>query len=367
MERFVRVFLACSLVIASLRVPFACAQTVHIDWQPMTLAATIAGGPYSLDAMLLYPQDGARHPLVVVSHGSPRNAQDRATMAPTAFASQMLWFVRRGFTVAAVMRRGYGRSQGPWGEGYGSCAHPDYADAGLAGAADITGAIGALARNPHVDTARVVAVGVSAGAFATVALTTNPPPGLAGAIVFAPGRGSLSADHVCAQDALVAAFAHYGKTSRVPMLWISASNDHFFGPELVKASLGAFDGAGGKATFFAAPAYGADGHALFDGAGGIAIWEPPVTAFLSQHDLGTPPVAVTGPPVTPPARLGPKGRDAFAQYLLDPPHKAFAMTPAGRYGFALGSPSAADASQKATRLCAQQHCAVVNVDNAPPR
>ena len=46
----------------------------------------------------------------------------------------------------------------------------------------------------------VSAVGVSAGGFATVALTASAPQGLVAAINFAGGRGSLSADEVCEED-----------------------------------------------------------------------------------------------------------------------------------------------------------------------
>ena len=365
MMRAVRLFAAVASIAALVPALPARAQTLRVVWQPMTLAVTVAGKPYKLDALLLYPQDGARHPLVVVSHGSPRDAQARATMRPAAFGAQMLWFVQRGWTVVAVMRRGYGQSQGPWGEGYGSCQHPDYADAGLQGAADIAASIGALAANPHVDASRVLAVGVSAGAFAGVALTASPPPGLRAAIVFAPGRGSTSADQVCDPSALVDAFAQYGRTSRIPVLWISASNDHFFGPALVQRSLAAFEEAGAKATFFAAPAYGADGHALFAGSDGIALWQAPVTAFLTGQGLPAEPVAVAGPAVPVPAALGPNGRAAFAQYLLMPPHKAFALSPAGRFGYADGAISDASATARALSVCGQPTCAVVNVDGAP--
>ena len=75
----------------------------------------------------------------------------------------------------------------------------------------------------------MIAVGHSAGGFASVALSADPPPGLVAAISFAGGRGSRADDEVCSEDALVKAFATFGKTSRIPLLWVYAANDRFFG------------------------------------------------------------------------------------------------------------------------------------------
>jgi hypothetical protein len=171
---------------------------------------------------------------------------------------------------------------------------------------------------------------------------------------------------VCAPDRLVSAFARYGATSRVPLLWIAASNDRFFGPELVKRALEAFDGAGGRATFFGAPADGDDGHYFFSAPDGIAIWGPVVAGFLGKHDLALvpEPLVLEGSVTTVPSGLGPHGRAAFARYALAPPHKAFAATPDGHYAYAFGLRSDAEATSKAMARCArmQPSCAVVDVD-----
>lgn len=360
----------CAALLAGVAPP-AAAATTGVGWEPLSLPVTVAGAPYRLDALLAFPDDGARHPLAILSHGSPRSAADRPTLLPAANAMQMLWYVRHGFTVAAVLRRGYGHSEGGWAETYGTCAAPDYAGAGRNGAADIAASIAALGGNAHVDASRVLAVGVSAGAFATVALTAAPPRGLVAAVAFAPGRGSTAPDRVCAQDRLVAAFAAYGATSRVPILWISARNDHYFDPPLVAKAVAAFDGAGGRATFVGVGASGDEGHYLFSAAAGVALWEPAVSDFLVKNgfafaahplDLGMPGLAV------PPA-LGPRGRAAFAQYALEPPHKAFALARDGHFGYAFGTSSAAAASTRALAACPQAPggCAVVNQDGVASR
>ena len=99
---------------------------------------------------------------------------------------------------------------------------------------------------PYVAKDKWISVGVSAGGFATVALTADAPPGLAARIAFAPGRVLDNADEVCGEKQLVAAFAAYGRTSRTPLLWVSAPNDHFFGPRLVSTMTAAFSKAGGQ-------------------------------------------------------------------------------------------------------------------------
>lgn len=48
------------------------------------------------------------------------------------------------------------------------------------------------------------------------------------------GRGSRDDHEVCNEDGLVQAFASFGKTSRVPMLWVYATNDSYFGPDLAR-------------------------------------------------------------------------------------------------------------------------------------
>ena len=134
------------------------------------------------------------------------------------------------------MRRGYGASGSGWAEGLGPCSRPGYPAAAAAGVADLKAAVAALSARPDVDAHHILAVGVSAGGFATVALTADPPPGLVAAISFAGGRGSEAPDTVCSEDQLVSTFGALGARSRIPMLWVYAQNDHFFAPPSPSAS-----------------------------------------------------------------------------------------------------------------------------------
>lgn len=273
------------------------AEAIRVDALKISVPNWASSGPRTvqLDAIVLRPDDGQSHPMALVNHGSPRSAGDRATMSPYGMWAQTVAFARRGFVAVSFLRRGYGASGGGWAEGYGPCGNPDYASAGKAGASDIAAVARFMSTQPYVSQGKWISVGRSAGGFATIALTADAPPGLAAAISFAPGRGSRSPDMVCGEKQLVAALAQYGRTSRVPLLWVSAGNDHFFGPQLVSRLTGAFSKAGGKLTLVQTGPFGDDGHLLF-GADGVAVWSPIVDRFLRANNLVFRDTLIAAPP-----------------------------------------------------------------------
>jgi dienelactone hydrolase len=310
----------------------------------------VAAGAEGLEAVLVKPDGPGRHPLALISHGSPRDANDRAGMTARSMMPQLTEFARRGFVAVAVLRRGYGSSPGGWAESYGPCADPDYLKAGRAGAADLKTAISVLSRRGDVDARKIIAVGVSAGGFATVALTADPPPGLVAAISFAGGRGSRGPDDVCGDDRLVAAYHAFGMRSRVPMLWVYAANDHFFDPPLARRLLQAFTAAGGTAEFATAPAFGDEGHYLFS-AKGIPIWTRFVDTYLRAKNLMPAPPVATGPRLQPPRQLSAKGRVDFETYLDAATHKAFAVSATGAYAWRTARATIKDATEAALANC----------------
>jgi dienelactone hydrolase len=315
----------------------------------------------TLEALLVRPNEPGRYPLALIAHGSPRSGAERPDMTPLAMLPQALEFARRGWAALIVMRRGYGGSDGGWAEGFGSCGNANYTAAGEAGAADLKLALEFVSHRPDIDPARMIAVGVSAGGFATVALTADPPPGLVAAISFAGGRGSQQADQVCEPEKLVAAFRAFGARSRIPMLWVYAENDHFFGPALAQQLREAFTAGGGNMDFIAAPAFGNDGHGLFSPAG-IPVWTPYVDAFLQKQNLTLrdAPLPLPVPDLTAPPQLGDNGQKALAVYAIDAPHKAFAVAPDGAFGWRSGLRTTEAARAGALKAC-QQHAARCDV------
>jgi dienelactone hydrolase len=245
-----------------------------------TLTAEVEGT--SIDVYLYRPDGAGPFPLIILSHGSPRSPRDRAGFGAGTMRAQAEAYAASGVAVAVPIRRGYG-GNGEWAEGYGGCDHPDYYRAGLASARDLDAARAVAAAQPGVDGSRIVLMGVSAGGWASVAAATSG--GVRGVVSFAGGRGSSGPDEVCGEDQLVGAAGRYGAASRAPELWIYSQNDHFFGPALARKMFAAFTGAGGRATFLAAPPYGEDGHKYI---ADIGSWKPQVDRFLRQIGfLGT--------------------------------------------------------------------------------
>jgi dienelactone hydrolase len=345
------------------------ARADGVRHEPLQIPAVIDGRTYQLEGLVVRPDDGQPHPLALINHGSPRDADDRPGMTPNRLWLQAAAFARRGWTAVTFLRRGYGHSQGGWVENYGSCGSPDYTNSGRTAAADLAAVARYMLGQSYVAKDKWISVGVSAGGFATIALTADAPPGLAAAIAFAPGRGSRNADEVCGEKQLVAAFAAYGKTSRIPLLWVSAPNDHFFGPRVVSNMTTAFSKAGGQLTFAAAPPFGDDGHSLFSAASGIPIWTPMVDRFLADNKLvwRDRPIEIATPDVAPPSSLGDNGRSAFKSYLESGPNKAFAVLGA-HYGWVSGRRSADEAVKDALGVCQKNApglCAVAYVNDKP--
>lgn len=329
-----------------LRIPYASAQ------------------PRGLEAVLIKPPGTQRFPLALLTHGAPRDGAERPAMSPSRAHAQAMEFVRRGFAVLVVMRRGYGTSDGGFVERAGPCEKRDYFTAGNISADDLRAAIDAMSRRTDVTTQGMIAVGVSAGGFASVALASRPPPGLAAVISFAGGRGSRSDNDVCSPDALVAAFASYGKTARVPMLWVYAENDKYFGPELARRMHAAFNGAGGRAQLIEAPAFGDDGHALY--GRGIPLWMPLVDRFLQEHNLGSrAQIILSAPTLPPPPQLKNVGRKNFELYLAAGPHKAFAVSPRGAFAYRTGRRTEQEARDDALAACAKytKDCAIYAIND----
>jgi dienelactone hydrolase len=200
------------------------------------------------------------------------------------------WFLTRGYVVAFPLRRGYGATGGEWAEGYRSCDGADYFRAGLETARDINAAVEALTALPFVRPDGVVIVGQSAGGWGTIAYDSVPHPKVAAFIVMAGGRGGHMHDvpnRNCRPDRLAQAAGRFGATATTPMLWVYAANDTYFRPTIASALYQSFAASGGRADFEQPAPFDGDGHRLFFGRGGSAIWGPLVEKYLSQPLAGS--------------------------------------------------------------------------------
>jgi dienelactone hydrolase len=352
-------------VLILLAVAGAAARATAAEFYTEDLRIPMAeAGPQGLEAFLVRPAGTKRYPLALLSHGSPRSFDDRATMSAHKYYGIALEYARRGFAALIVMRRGYGTSPGGRVDSVGGCANAAYLPAAAVAVADLRAAIDAMARRTDVTTSGMIAAGHSAGGLATVALTAQAPPGLVAAISFAGGRGSRDDDDVCNEGGLVQAFAAFGKTSRVPMLWVYATNDLFFGPDLARRLYDGFRGNGGNVKFVAAAPYGDDGHYLYSVVG-RPQWTPYVDAFLRERGLGHDVLSLPDP-LPPPSQLNEAARAEFARYLASTlPHKAFAVSPKGGYGWRSGRATSDDAQRDSLAACMKWSptCALYAIDD----
>jgi dienelactone hydrolase len=251
--------------------------------------------PLPMMAYVVHPVGNGPFPLVIMNHGVSLNARERSFFPLVEFRDAAFWFARRGYMVVAPVGSGYGAAAidlperglyGPFFSKVGNCANPNFRDPGLAVAQVDSWIIDYLAAEKRIVPKDVIVVGQSAGGWAAIALSSQNPAPVRAIITFAAGRGGRvdgKPNNNCAPDKLVAATGDFGRTARVPMLWIYAENDTFFGPALSKRMHDAYTGAGGNAEYHMLPAFGGDGHFMIDSADAIPLWSPLVSQFLDKH------------------------------------------------------------------------------------
>jgi dienelactone hydrolase len=260
------------------RKPFVKGEVIRI---PMT----VGDKNLSLEATLFKPEGPGPFPLLVLSHGTPRDqAQRRIRLR---YPPQSRALVDMGFVVVVPMRRGYGNSEGGYAEVEGECEQARYYEAGRESAKDLWATVRYMGAQPYVNPHQVVLAGHSAGGFASLALASQGFDGLLGVISFAGGRGSR-ADQVCDPPALMAAFDKFGRTTRVPTLWIYTENDAYFGPSLVRNLHRAYTRAGGQARLVMLPPFSEEGHFLFPDVQGLSLWRGLVQSFVDSLGVSRP-------------------------------------------------------------------------------
>jgi dienelactone hydrolase len=248
------------------------------------LIPTNDGSGRLMRSIVYRPRGEAARRLVVINHGAPTSGP--ASLSQPRFEPASAWFVAQGYVVVVPQRRGYGETGGRYNESYSHCDNADFAGAGREGARDIAAAVAFMRRQPFVRAEGTLVVGQSAGGWATLAFASQNPPGVSGMVNFAGGRGGRRgnlANHNCSPEKLVKAAAAFGRTARVPTLWIYTRNDSFFDPGLSRRMAEAYEKAGGVADYRLLPAFGHDGHYLFSSAAGVPLWAPYVAAFIEQH------------------------------------------------------------------------------------
>lgn len=256
----------------------------QIHWVPMRDAR---GDPQLLYTRVCRPPGEVPAPVVIINHGTPPRAADRPTRRPTNCDGEAAqWFLRRGYLVLAGMRRGHGPSTGTLAETSGGCSAEEFARAGREAARDIDALVSYAAMLPYARPGGMVMVGQSTGGWSTIGYNSQPHPRVVAMVNMAGGRGGhfqQTPNSNCRPDQLALAAGILGRDATTPMLWVYTDNDTYFGPRLAEAMHRSFTVAGGRAAMMRLPAFAEDGHTLFFGKGGSAIWGPLVERYLAER------------------------------------------------------------------------------------
>ena len=327
------------------------------------LRVKIDGHGYRLESLVIKRADATgRLPVALVTHGTADSPAQRLNQHPDSIEPQARDFAARGYLAVAVMRRGFGSSDGPIPASSG-CPVKSYVERFNADADDLEGALKAVSERPDADPNHAIAVGVSAGGPAVIALSARNPAGLDGVVSISGGPVSLSCPK---REALIDAYRTFAEKSRVPQLWVYARNDSLFGPSLVEKLHDAALDAGADVKLVNFGAMGIDGHDIFVAPDARLSWLGEVDGFLRAHALLTWSYAEVDRLMRA-LRLQETDRTFVESYLTAPTVKAMARSLDGsrrRYFFNSNDQEGVRAS--ALRACARANdpCEIVMDNNS---
>ena len=233
------------------------------------------------------------YPVLVLNHGRSAKASGRVAVGRARFSAASAWLAGFGFMVAVPTRVGYGVTGGEDVENSGACNRKNYPPVYLAAAAQTLKVLDVLRGRADVAKDRAVVMGQSFGGTTAITVASLNPAGVQAAINFAGGGGGnpeTRPQDPCSQSALQRLFGNYGKTARIPTLWVYTENDMYFGPKLPREWFAAFKASGGAGEYILFPANGDNGHLLFTRA--PDVWQPRVLEFL--RPLGYQPFEAKG-------------------------------------------------------------------------
>jgi dienelactone hydrolase len=322
-------------------------------------------GPAGLQTYLLIPTSPGKHPLVLMTHGTEMRTGGNHEMGPGQLQPEAIWFARRGWAVAIVVRRGYGASGGVMDRGSIGCTADGFERVASHNRLDLRTAYDYLSRFREIDASRTIAVGASTGGFAVVSFGAAAPPGLKAVINFSGGWHMLFFSGNCTRSGLAPEFEKLGSEAKIPMLWLYAKNDSLFGPKYVVQVHDAFTEGGGDAELVTLPRSGENGHYLF--SEGADLWGPIVEDFLSRQ--GLPYKALYSDPMEThlklPAGYSDDAEKAFGKFQKLGPYKAFAVGPNGRWSYSSGKKTPKEAASEAVDRCGTLSCVVIAKDGPP--
>ena len=245
------------------------------------------GKPVSLEVVIYKPTGKGPFPALMFNHGSTGNGDNPALFTSTySSAAIARFFTDKGWLVAFPQRRGRGKSDGLYDEGFevnrsGYSCDPQLSLPGLERAlTDLDAAYSYLATRPDVDSKRMLIGGQSRGGIASSVYAGTRPTRFVGVINFVGGWVGDMCPSATAVNTVsfrrAAAFAP-------PMLWLYGENDPFYKISHSKSNFDAFTQAGGKGDFKVFDAgRGRNGHGVVSLPG---LWRSAMDDYLKQLGL----------------------------------------------------------------------------------
>ena len=256
---------------------------VRIDARAPT-PFTEGGRPVSLEVVIFKPPGEGRYPTVVFHHGSTGNGSDRSLFGQTFVSATLTrYFVERGWLVAFPQRRGRGRSDGLYDEGFrldrsGYSCREDLALAGAERALDDLDAVTDwLQGRADVDTTRMLVGGTSRGGILALAHVARRPEVYRGALNFVGGWiAEGCGDHRAINQRLFAEGAGFPG----PTLWLYGTRDSFYSVPYSRTGFDVFTVAGGLGAFHVlTPAPGDNGHFVINDP---SLWAGTMEDYLEM-------------------------------------------------------------------------------------
>ncbi|MPZ35188.1 MAG: alpha/beta fold hydrolase [Rhodospirillales bacterium] len=242
------------------------------------------GKPVRLETVLFKPAGDGPFPLVVFNHGSTGSGKlpERFTRTSWNFGLAE-FFLDRGWMIAFPQRRGRGRSDGLYDEGFAPLRANGYScdpARSLLGAdralEDIEAAVRALLRRPDVSRHAILIGGNSRGGILSVAYAGKHPEQILGVINFVGGwvgEGCGNADQI--NQTLFQRGASYG----LPTLWLYGKDDKYYSIAHSRSNFEAYRRAGGKGTLLEFNVGVIDGHDLIADP---SLWKPTIGEYLDS-------------------------------------------------------------------------------------
>lgn len=240
------------------------------------------GKPQTLEMVVYRPTGPGPFPTLVMNHGSTGNG-DKPQLFTNTWTNPDLArvFVRKGWLVLYPQRRGRGKSDGLYDEGFEAdrsryASDPALSLPGLERAlVDLDVVMAHVLTRSDVDTKRMLIGGVSRGGILSAVYAGTRPNPFQGVLNFVGGwvgNRWLYADSVNTVSFKRA--AAFGK----PMLWLYGDKDPFYSLNHSRANFDSFVAAGGKGSFVTyPPPTGQNGHAIHAYP---SVWQAAVDDYL---------------------------------------------------------------------------------------